>query len=643
MFALFLASILCYEEIEPIEIPEGLSNSDACAVCKTVISGITDILDNTKVQTAVTQLASELCKKFSLTAAQNLCKTIIGEYLPKVLSFIAEGVNKLNICTKLGLCKSNDAIEEYEEIEYIAIPEGLENGIACSICQHLVKGISNIIASTTAQTKVTELAQKICARFPTIGRNFCNKLVTKYVPKLMTWISQGITKLDICTKIKICKSNDFDEDAYLQLYLEMDDDEEIEEMELPEGLDNFNACNICKGIVNVISSLLKNSLVQSAISSAATAACTSLTSGVGLVFCKGVVKVFLKPILNWLGNKLASSSVCTKIKICKSNADEEFYLDFFEDDDEEIEYIAIPEGLENGIACSICQHLVKGISSIIASTTAQTKVTELAQKICARFPTIGRNFCNKLVTKYVPKLMTWISQGITKLDICTKIKICKSNDFDEDAYLQLYLEMDDDEEIEEMELPEGLDNFNACNICKGIVNVISSLLKNSLVQSAISSAATAACTSLTSGVGLVFCKGVVKVFLKPILNWLGNKLASSSVCTKIKICKSNADEEFYLDFVEDDDEEIYIAIPEGIDNVSACSVCKTVVNGVSNILKNTKVQSQVASLAANLCKKVPAVVQGICKTIVTKYLPNLMSWLGSGLTTLDVCKKFHLC
>ncbi|KAH0794500.1 proactivator polypeptide-like [Histomonas meleagridis] len=626
MFALLLISTLSSDYIEPIEIPQGLSNADACAICKTVVSGITNILDNTKVQSAIAQLAAQLCTKFSLQAAQNLCNTIITGYLPKVLSFISSGISKADICTKLSLCKSND-----DEVDYIEIPEGLENGIACSICKHLVSGVSSILASTTVQTKVTEYAEKICARFPSIGRTFCNKIVS-YIPNIMNWLSTGLTNLEVCTKIKICSSNDDNDDAYLELYLEMDEGDYVTDIELPLGLSNADNCAICKKAVSYVSSAMKSSTVQSVVKAAATAACSYITSGVGAALCKTIISVSIGPIMTWLGNKLSTSSVCTKLKICSSNADDE------------VDYIEIPEGLENGIACSICKHLVSGVSSILASTTVQTKVTEYAEKICARFPSIGRTFCNKIVS-YIPNIMNWLSTGLTNLEVCTKIKICSSNDVDnDDAYLELYLEMEEGDYVTEVELPLGLSNADNCAICKSAVGFVSAAMGNSIVQAIVKAAATAACGLISGGVGAALCKTIVSVSVGPIMSWLSSKLSSSSICTKLGYCKSNSIDFLDFDVEEEDDDEIYyIPIPEGLDNTVACTVCTTVVTGISTIMKDTSVTSQIASLAANLCTKVPTSAQSICKTIINNYLPKVISWLGSGLSKSNICSKLSLC
>ncbi|KAH0789013.1 Saposin-like type B, region 1 family protein [Histomonas meleagridis] len=423
MFALLLACNLCYEDVKPIEVPAGLTNTDACAVCTTVISGITNIMDNTKIQTAIAQLAAEICKKFKNNAAQNLCKTIIAEYLPKVISWVSKGISQANICNKLGLCTSND---EDDELVYINIPEGLENGIGCSICKHLISGIVSIIKSTTVESKIMEQAEKICARFPKIGRDFCDKIV-QYIPTVINYIAEGLNNAEICVKINICTSNDNNDDAYLQLYLEMDDDDYITEMELPLGLSNADNCAICQKAVGFISKAMGNSLIQKVVSSAATAACGVISSGVGVALCKAIVGAAVGPIMSWLGQKLSKSAICTKLKYCSGNNRPHRYdydIEEDEDDDDEIIFIEIPSGIDNGTACTVCKTVINGIVTIMKDTSVTSQIAALAANLCTKLPASVQSICSTIINNYLTKVISWLGSGLSSLDVCGKLNLC---------------------------------------------------------------------------------------------------------------------------------------------------------------------------------------------------------------------------
>ncbi|KAH0794058.1 surfactant B protein [Histomonas meleagridis] len=417
MFALLLINTLSY--IEPIEIPEGLSNADACSICKTVVGGITSFMGSSQVQSVIKQLALGLCNKFS-GSGNALCKTIVNK-LPTIISYASKGLSKANICNKLGLCKSNDD----DEIEYIEVPEGLENGIGCSICKHLASTVAQILTETEAESKVLEQAQKLCAKFPKIGREFCNSIVSKYIPKIMEYIISGLTSSEVCNKLKLCSSNDDEnDDAYLELYLEMDEDDYVTEIELPLGLSNADNCAICKKAVGFVSAAMKNSIVQAIVKAAATAACGAITSGVGAALCKTIVGASVGPIMTWLGQKLSQSKICSKLGYCKGNDVEELDFEVEEEDDDELIYIEIPEGLDNASACSICKTVVSGVVSIMKNTKVTSQIAKLAANLCNKVPTLAQGICKQLVGSALPSLIKWIGNGLSNLNVCKKVHLC---------------------------------------------------------------------------------------------------------------------------------------------------------------------------------------------------------------------------
>ncbi|KAH0790578.1 surfactant B protein [Histomonas meleagridis] len=318
MFALLFVSALCDSEIELMEISEGLENIDSCAICKNVITGIVYVLETSHIQSDIKQLVSELtCDKFSVEIARSICNGIVNNLLPDIISLITKGIQKADICNKIKFCNSNNELYEEDEIEYVEIPEGLENGIACSICKHLVSAVSKILINTQVQTKVTEQAQKLCAKFPKIGRDYCNKLVSTSLSKLMDWLNEKLTSSEICNKLKSCKSNDeANDDAYLELYLEMDEDDYVTEIELPFGLSNSDSCAICKEAVDFVSHAMGNSIIQAIVKTIASAACELILDETGSKLCKTIIELSVGPIMSWLGNKSSQSEICTKLGHC---------------------------------------------------------------------------------------------------------------------------------------------------------------------------------------------------------------------------------------------------------------------------------------------------------------------------------------
>ncbi|KAH0790540.1 Saposin-like type B, region 1 family protein [Histomonas meleagridis] len=412
MLALLLVNALCSTELEPIPVPKGLSNIDACAVCKNVISGIIELLYDPLIESEFYDLALKQCDSFSIDSAKSLCVTIVEDYIKKVISLIIADYSKADICAALRLCEeSNDF-----EADYIIIPEGLENGIACSICKHLVTAISKVISSTQSQTEITEQAKKLCSKFPKIGRDFCNSIVGKYLPKLITWVNDKLSTTEICSKLKLCQSNDDNDDAYLELYLEMDENDYVTDIELPLGLSNADNCAICKKAVGFVSAAMKNSLVQAVVKAAATSACGAISSGVGAGLCRTIVGSCVGPIMTWLGQKLSQSKICSKLGYCKGNS--------IDEGDDEIAYVEIPDGLDNASACVICKNVVNGMKTIVDVSSKAESVKKIVSELCTKIPVIGKGICTSMVGNYFTPIYNMILSGMSSINICQKIGLC---------------------------------------------------------------------------------------------------------------------------------------------------------------------------------------------------------------------------
>ncbi|KAH0790638.1 prosaposin-like isoform X2 [Histomonas meleagridis] len=198
MFVLLLVNTLSVLDLEPIQIPEGLSNVESCSICKTVISGITNIMHNTQVQTAIAQLAIELCQKFSNAAAQNLCKTIISGYLPKVISYISNGISKANICNKIGLCKS---ISNDDEVQIVEILQGLSKKVQCEICKTAVKGVEDAMSHFSMQYYVKNIAKSQCTDLDSEFKiNYCNYFINEEVGQIMNWLDITSKPSEVCAR-----------------------------------------------------------------------------------------------------------------------------------------------------------------------------------------------------------------------------------------------------------------------------------------------------------------------------------------------------------------------------------------------------------------------------------------------------------
>ncbi|KAH0793125.1 proactivator polypeptide-like [Histomonas meleagridis] len=315
----------------------------------------------------------------------------------------------------------------------------------------------------------------------------------------------------------------------------------------------------------------------------------------------------------------------------KPSNDEQEYL---KPSDNEPVYLEIPEGLENGIGCSICKHFVFGIESILTNTTIQSKIIEYGKKVCSRFPSIGRRFCNQII-EYIPNIMEYLSEGLTNSEICAKLKICNSNDVNnDDSYLELYLEMEDSDYITEFELPLGISNDDLCEYCKWATGYTHSLsMSNSLNKNT----AIASCSALSGNAGLV-CKSIISTSYGMIQNSIATSFNPASLCIKIGFCRVLSSNDF-------DAETNSIQIPTGLKE-TYCSTCRSVVSSIRNMISGTIVQARIPLLPTKICSMLhqKSIKQRqVCRSIVKRDIAKIIQYHNNGLSISKICSNLGYC
>ena len=79
------------------------------------------------------------------------------------------------------------------------------------------------------------------------------------------------------------------------------------------------------------------------------------------------------------------------------------------------------------------------------------------------------------------------------------------------------------------------------------------------------------------------------------------------------------------------------------DNADKCEMCTKVVNYIEEIMNNTLVESEVATLVSLLCDTLPFPLSTGCSFIVKHYIPLIMQLLDQDLEALDICHKIGFC
>ena len=185
------------KELPKIEAPK---NGMGCTVCKEVISYIEKAMVSTKVEEEIEAIVGKLCVKFP-APYNTLCESLVKQYIPVIMQWLEEGLEHLEICSKLGFC---------EETKAPRIPMNLgsytPNGMGCDLCKQVVTYIEKEMVSTKVEEEIEKVVIKICAKFPAPYNTLCESLVKQYVPIIMEWLEQGLEHSEICSKLGFCEA-----------------------------------------------------------------------------------------------------------------------------------------------------------------------------------------------------------------------------------------------------------------------------------------------------------------------------------------------------------------------------------------------------------------------------------------------------
>ena len=181
-----------------IAAPAPIDDSFVCDMCQQLVKYIEELVASQMVEEEIETLVLKLCDKFN-APYNTLCATLVKQYVPTICQWIDQGIETLEICKKIKLCKKT------EQVARLAIPAGAEDSFVCDMCQQLVKYIEELVASQMVEEEIETLVLKLCDKFNAPYNTLCATLVKQYVPTICQWIDQGIETLEICKKIKLCK------------------------------------------------------------------------------------------------------------------------------------------------------------------------------------------------------------------------------------------------------------------------------------------------------------------------------------------------------------------------------------------------------------------------------------------------------
>jgi len=231
------------EAAERIKEPQP-SNGGACFECQQIAHFIqTELYDYNKEKQVDDWLINNVCRRISVTEAQQTCESFVQEYGPSVLQLIAmKAFDPKALCEQeLKLCPPSPpvmATDPVPDLTYDMIPEDNreveastvsltesvdhsmespqvepkqefemiqpENGVKCELCVLLVRQLDELMESGKIGEDISETAAKACSIFKGERKEQCSAMVQTYGPYLLQMIGRLSSPKQVCKSVDLC-------------------------------------------------------------------------------------------------------------------------------------------------------------------------------------------------------------------------------------------------------------------------------------------------------------------------------------------------------------------------------------------------------------------------------------------------------
>ncbi|XP_034565823.1 prosaposin [Notolabrus celidotus] len=192
------------------DVPDPLTaNGDICKDCTQIFELLADLFSNADFQKKIMAALDNVCDHLpGPPGTAKLCKDEVQKMLPMAINFLTAVVKPAEVCKSLGLCGSSNQQKLLRDIvKVIQAAVTSENAMPskqCSFCIFLIKTLEDMLPRQRTEEAVIKLLEEICHILPTIYRDQCETVVSKFTKTVLDAILGYATPQAICALIHMC-------------------------------------------------------------------------------------------------------------------------------------------------------------------------------------------------------------------------------------------------------------------------------------------------------------------------------------------------------------------------------------------------------------------------------------------------------
>ncbi|VDI05928.1 saposin [Mytilus galloprovincialis] len=640
-----------------------------CEVCHVIVRDLQILVAENNTQAKAEGVLTDICNR--LTANADTCLAFVKDNIGKVFSKLSDGLDPEQICISLKVCPSleqdfltkvlpapinNDVLPAPASYDVLpvsndVIPNEINeitqdvgaNPIECELCKLVVSYVEKRLLNNKSEDAINATLEEICNELP--GQ--LGALCQKFEPLLLKALVDEFSADKACKAIKVCTA----EDAFIvhehvlsckdckeimeglagetgiqvclqmagicgksktHIHHELTNSVEPEKFEEPSGVAE---CTLCKFVMREVDNILSANKSEAAINASLQQICNSLPDQL-----QGLCQQFAPILLIAIKNGLDPNMACTTIKLC--NNDDYDMVEKIEFDYDLVQKEALEKyekeeenNAKASIGCTVCKFIIQEIDHFIVTNESSAAINATVYNLCSKLPAP----LDKLCYGYAPVIVQDVVSGFDPELTCEKVKLCTNDSI---AMTKDFPSSN----IEEVMIKAGPE----CAICKLIVQEIDSFIAKNETASQINATVYAFCGKLP-GALTSLCMTYAPIIVNDVV--LG--FDPEKTCEKVKLC-TNDSISWSPKFGP---KKIERMIKEKVEASPGCTLCKFIVQAVSNYTTQNQSAAAINASVYQVCNELPALLKNLCQT----YAPIIINDITAGFDPEQTCEKVQLC
>lgn len=178
--------------------PQEVNNgpSAECILCEYVMKEILTLIENNRTEEKIMAALDEVCNVLPSSLKQS-CLDFVNVYGRAILSLLETQVSPAEVCTLLGLCKS-------QKVELVKYEPKVDDAETCLICETVIQYVETLVNENSTVQEVDAILKKVCNFLPDTMKIQCDSLVDEYSDLIIKYIVAQYNPKEVCTLIKLC-------------------------------------------------------------------------------------------------------------------------------------------------------------------------------------------------------------------------------------------------------------------------------------------------------------------------------------------------------------------------------------------------------------------------------------------------------